>query len=663
MMRLMPALEGGALADALSTPLPASVLKLSGSAREEMKRGGGTAWLGPVGASSDGTAPASRAHRSDQTSYFNVHGVEYNAAKYVTPAHGFGKYTERQPIFASQASQSMSTVDGAGLQRAYEGEDAHFRIVTRDARMRNTTLGEPEIQIKGPAEVAYKVVAYSEATARKMGLRHGKGGAGVYVVTWRAQVAGDYLIKARLTSSVGVPLLVKKVTVKSAPTDGSDAALRSAAVADLRVVLSADAQRQAERELGRMRQHRLRQGPEWLRSHAQVVDAVLKGHEAASKACAGEAPPSPSKLPPSAGASPAALAAAEQEVAAAEHSVLAWRLQLRSSQVRAPDPKRIAARLALPKDSKVLALVAPGEPGAPAWLELAFHLVDDQTAEALAAFLRVHSAASAAALAGLEPGAVVALDPPSILKELEVRRGEGGGEGGGAGAGDELQQRVLRLLVQREKLEEAAMERSEVGATHDLNFVALAHAGSGVAFHAVREALQSASADSEHNRLQAAVLQWQDGHQVHLAEEAFDAEAKRPMVKRPPEGTLLMHHKGKLYFCAQPLHFVLADFASEGKPRLVPAVELGMPEWAFERDAWQIVARGPAAAGGVGGGAGGPAWPGSSPRRRPKSAPPPWQNAYPKALPGKFNKRNGGAAAAELPVDAFKQRARAALPL
>lgn len=163
MMRLIPSFSDD---DDLG-PMPESILRMSAEKREEMQRAGGTAWLGPVGQTTESGLRPPRAKRFEHTSYISadpaaapvdgddararalVAGVGHNTAKYVTPSHGFGKYTERHPIFATEASQSMSTFDGPGLSRAFEGEWATFKIVTRDSRMRATTLGEPEIQVWG----------------------------------------------------------------------------------------------------------------------------------------------------------------------------------------------------------------------------------------------------------------------------------------------------------------------------------------------------------------------------------------------------------------------------------------------------------------------------------------------------------------------------------
>ena len=43
------------------------------------------------------------------------------------------------------------------------------------------------------------------------------------------------------------------------------------------------------------------------------------------------------------------------------------------------------------------------------------------------------------------------------------------------------------------------------------------------------------------------------------------------MVQPPPRGTLLMIHAGALYFCAQPLHLVLADYAPQESRAPVPS--------------------------------------------------------------------------------------------
>jgi hypothetical protein len=304
-------------------------------------------------------------------------------------------------------------------------------------------------QVKGPAEVGYKILAYSEIMARKLGHRHGKGGPGVFVCQWRASVAGDYVLKARLTSHVGLPLFVKKVTVKAAPTDGSLAALRGAAVADLRVILSAEAQRQAERELGRVRQWRLRSNSDWLRAHQKAIDAAQS---------VGAAPGSPARSPTrksSAGRSPDDPEA-EAAVREAERSVVVWRLSLSSSRSSLPDPKRIANCLALPKATHVEASI-PDADTSPTSVQIAFHLENDETAESLAALLRACTPASAARAIGVE---VTSLNPPLVKRRFVFEAERAGGDA--AGAGDETMRRVARLLTAREKLEEEAVERNEV---------------------------------------------------------------------------------------------------------------------------------------------------------------------------------------------------------
>ena len=638
-------------------PLPDSILQMSAAKREEMQRAGGTAWLGPVGHTSEIGLRPPVAKQYDHTSYISaeptnhlgdgddararamIAGVGHNTAKYVTPAHGFGKYTERHPIFATEASQSMSTFDGTGLSRAFEGEWATFRIVTRDARMRATTLGEPEIQVKGPAEVAYKIIAYGEQTARKMGHRHGRGGTGVYVCQWKASVVGDYVIKARLTSQVDLPLFVKKVTVRSAPTDGSLAALRAASVSDLRVVLSECAQRQAERELGRVRQWQLRSSPDWLRAQLRVLDAAQPAAPPGSPLRSSNRLSSPGRPGP-------LSAEAEAFVRQAERSVVVWGLKLKDSQSSVPDPRHIAELLALPKATHVQ--IAVPDPQRKSTLELSFEVDDDETAEALAAFLREHNAQSASSVMGVK---IASVDSPSVHKKLALDAKRGGADSL-SGATHETTLRVSRLLVMREKLEEEAMERSEVGRTHDLNFTSLLTSGSKVVMASVSEALRSASSESEYNQLEAAVLRWQETGTVASAEELYDDQTKKVEVRRP-SGHILMLYKGKLYFCAEPLHYVLADFMDQdrGTPRLKVAGELGFQEWSFERDAWQVVAREV------------DAHAESRPRwsQRPKSAPPPWQPAYPKTPAGQAGHRNGKSA--DVPLDAFKQRVSTALPL
>jgi hypothetical protein len=169
------------------------------------------------------------------------------------------------------------------------------------------------------------------------------------------------------------------------------------------------------------------------------------------------------------------------------------------------------------------------------------------------------------------------------------------------------------------------------------------------------EAMRSASATSEHNRLEAAVLAWQESGTVATAEEVYNDKTKRSEVQRP-KGQVLVQHKGKLYFCAEPLHYVLADFSdpSKGAPRLKAAGALGFPEWSFERDAWQVVAREPS-------GQSDPHHGRPRSSRRPKSAPPPWQPAYPKTPTGKHSRNNGRAQ--EVSLDTFKQRAVATIAL
>lgn len=304
--------------------------------------------------------------------------------------------------------------------------------------------------MKGPAEVAYKVLAYSDQMARKLGHQHGKGGPGVYVCQWRASVAGDYVLKARLTSQVGLPLFVKKVTVKAAPTDGSLAALRGATVADLRVILSAEAQRQAERELGRMRQWRLRSSSDWLRAHQKAVDAAQ---------LAGAAPGSPERSPmrrSSAGRA-AADPKAEEVVRQAERSVVVWRFSLiKNVRPSLPDPEQIAKYLDLPKATHVEAS-NPGSAGSPTSAQVTFHLENDETAESLAALLRAHTPASATLVTGVQ---VASLEPPNVKRCFLYEAEQAGADA--ASEEYETTRRVARLLTAREKLEEEAMERSEV---------------------------------------------------------------------------------------------------------------------------------------------------------------------------------------------------------
>lgn len=195
----------------------------------------------------------------------------------------------------------------------------------------------------------------------------------------------------------------------------------------------------------------------------------------------------------------------------------------------------------------------------------------------------------------------------------------------------------------------------QVGETHDLNFTALRSSGSKVVMGSVREALLSASASPEHNLLEAAVLDWQESGTVATAEEVYNDKTKQAEVQRP-KGQVLMLYKGKLYFCAAPLHYVLADFSdpSKGVPRLKVAGALGFPEWSFERDAWQVVAREQS-------GQSDPHHDRQRWSRRPKSAPPPWQPAYPKTAPGMQSRHNGRTP--EVSLDTFKQRAAAAMSL
>jgi len=151
MKRLLPPLSEDELREARETPLPEAFARLSAERRDELRRGegkggggGGGAWVGPVGhmaASPSPRPPAAR--QAAMSSYIETSldqqlGGGHNTAGYVTPPLGFGRYASRAPVFATEASASMTTYDGPGLQSAREGEWAWFKIVTRDSRMRAT---------------------------------------------------------------------------------------------------------------------------------------------------------------------------------------------------------------------------------------------------------------------------------------------------------------------------------------------------------------------------------------------------------------------------------------------------------------------------------------------------------------------------------------------
>uniref|UniRef100_A0A7S3X3M8 Uncharacterized protein n=2 Tax=Emiliania huxleyi TaxID=2903 RepID=A0A7S3X3M8_EMIHU len=634
MKRLLPPLSEDELREARETPLPEAFARLSAERRDELRRGegkggggGGGAWVGPVGhmaASPSPRPPAAR--QAAMSSYIETSldqqlGGGHNTAGYVTPPLGFGRYASRAPVFATEASASMTTYDGPGLQSAREGEWAWFKIVTRDSRMRATTLGEPEVQVSGPCEVEYRVVAYTESKARALGAKYGKGGPGMYIITWRPQVEGDYVLKARLTSQADLPLFTKKISAKPPVTNGSLAAVRDAAVSQLRVVLPPEARRQVDREIGRRKQKLFRRSHEWRRADRRVRDAARE-----ASAGAGDVE---SKV--------------EAILADAERSAVTWRLRLSSSTggaVSTPDARRLAQELALHPGATVSADVeADGDGGAAeAGRVLVVRIVvhDDETAEAVAALLATHTLASAKAFfAGSFQLAVVAMDRPRVSKHVE----------GAAATRREAQSKLERLLLAREKLEEGVMDRQEVGETHSLDFDLLLRRGSQVAQSAVQEALGAAAAGGR-NRLQQAVLDWQGRGAVYRSEE------RGGVVQPPPRGTLLMIHAGALYFCAQPLHLVLADYAPQSDdPRTIPAGRASFAAWSFERDAWQVVAREGPADRRV-----------ASPIKRPASAPlPVWRHAYPKSPPGKQRGKNWAlkpdSPAADLPAAGGTARA------
>ena len=70
---------------------------------------------------------------------------------------------------------------------------------------------------------------------------------------------------------------------------------------------------------------------------------------------------------------------------------------------------------------------------------------------------------------------------------------------------------------------------------------------------------------SSHLVGEQAVLDWQGRGAVYRSEE------RGGVVQPPPRGTLLMIHAGALYFCAQPLHLVLADYAPQESRAPVPS--------------------------------------------------------------------------------------------
>jgi len=176
-------------------------------------------------------------------------------------------------------------------------------------------------------------------------------------------------------------------------------------------------------------------------------------------------------------------------------------LASRSGAVSVPDARRLAQELALHPGATVSADVeADGDGGAAeAGRVLVVRIVvhDDETAEAVAAFLATHTLASAKAFfAGSFQLAVVAMDRPRVSKHVE----------GAAATRREAQTKLERLLLAREKLEEGVMDRQEVGETHSLDFDLLLRRGSQVAQSAVQEALGAAAAGGR-NRLQQVIPQ------------------------------------------------------------------------------------------------------------------------------------------------------------
>lgn len=97
-MRKLPRMGPGELEGAEATPLPSEVAKMSNDKREEMQRAGGIAWVGPVGSPTKLLPPPLPAHMT---------------AGYSTPARGAGRYMERQHIFATEASNSLTSFEGS----------------------------------------------------------------------------------------------------------------------------------------------------------------------------------------------------------------------------------------------------------------------------------------------------------------------------------------------------------------------------------------------------------------------------------------------------------------------------------------------------------------------------------------------------------------------
>ena len=367
-----------------------------------------------------------------------------------------------------------------------------------------------------------------------------------------------------------------------------------------------------------MRQWKLRQGVDWRRAHQKVRELVLATLSAAGL--------------------PRDGVAVDAAVAYFERSVVMWRLRTGSAEFTVPHPKEVAERLALPSGATATLRKAPGE----AALEVRVAVRDDATAEALAAFLRMHSPESAKAVLRLE---IKSIDPPAIAKVIDAPHpglAEDAGEASSvAQLPEKFKHSIVRLLVARERLEEAAMEKHEVGSTHDLafeNLVASARPSDELQLRSKVVALSVRPAfERGQNRLRDEVLKWRETGAVYHA-QLEKRENGSTEVKQPPRGTLLMMHGGKIYFCADPLHYVLADYADqEGTPMLKEAKSVCLKEWSFERDAWQLVAREPAA----------------GPRRcRPASAQLHWLAAYPKSPTGRSQSR--GALHKELPGDPFK---------